>query len=162
MTGFSAPCLPELKWRYWLGLRFHLEFQGFFQAHGIVTECRFWWLWHWSPCFLAGRQPEATVSFYRLHTFLVMWPPLSSKPAGENFLCISSLLYFESLPSSSLTSTPLTFRAHRIKSGPPEKSPYLKVNCFGTLISFAKSHHSSTWISIWLKNWEMVCVRWES
>lgn len=152
MTGFSAPCLPELKWRYWLGLCFHLEFQGFFQAHGIVAECRSWWLWHGGPCFLAGHQLEATVSFYRPHTFLVMWPPLSSKPAGENFCTSDPSCTLNLCPLPSLTSTPLTFRAHRIKSGPPGKSPYFKVNCFGTLISFAKSHHSSTWISIWLKN----------
>lgn len=65
-------------------------------------------------------------------------------------------------PLLSLISTTLTFRVHMIKSGPPRKSPYLKAYCFGTLISFAKSHHNSTWISIWLKNWEKVYVPQES
>lgn len=90
---------PEVEIKVLAGLCSHLEFQAFFRAHMVVAEFSSLWSWDWGPCFLAGSQPKAALSFYGPHAFLVMWLPLSSKPAAENFLCITSRLYFESLPS---------------------------------------------------------------
>lgn len=148
MTGFSAPCLPELKCRYWLGLCFHLEFQGFHKLTGL-----------WQNADPDGCGTEVPVSLLvvsqRLlsastgHTRSLSCGPLCLQNQQGRISCASAPSCTLNLcPLPSLTSTPLTFRAHRIKSGPPGKSPYLKVSCFGTLISFAKSRHSNTWISI--------------